>query len=364
MVACAISIPLVLIAGLRDASIGTDLSVYGSFNFRMVGVYQTFHVYYTYISGINGTEFGYALLNFLTYQFSHDLGVFLGVCSFFTLVPFILGGMNFEKKFKVPLFFQLIFFFTIFYGLSLNEMRQCLAMCWVYYSVSILFERGESAGSILASLLAFIVAFSFHRTAILELVIIVSMFYFKPDQKASISFVKKLILAFASLGAAMFALIILKGGELPSFLSKYSQYLDGSNGLTTRVIGPVRLISLSLFPTVSIFLMTAQLIHSKQDTVPGSSEGKVSHSEVAVINSLMILDLLFMWAGLRGGIFPRLGQYFELFEAVGIFYPIRYWFDRQSRVPIYLLTTIYYFAIFVYITASGYNAIYPYVFSK
>lgn len=54
-------------------------------------------------------------------------------------------------------------------------------------------------------------------------------------------------------------------------------------------------------------------------------------ADMMLFEAVMILDMLFLWAGLHGAIFPRFGQYFSMFEAVAVFLPATFLESKQAR---------------------------------
>ena len=346
------SLPMAFIAGVRSLTMGTDLGVYGEFNFRMAIRFSQIADYYQYLKQINGTEYGYAVLNFWVSKFSMDIHWFLFILSLFTLLPFFIGAIRFEQKFSVPVVMQTVFYFTIFYGPSFNEMRQSLAMGWVYLSCSYLFENTSPRKKSLYVLLTWIIAVSFHRTAIIEGVIIFIYLYLHQETTTTGKGLKRFSLILLGSAILLVAFTLLNSGAFASSISKYASYLDGSNSLVQKTIGIGRIISLTMMPMLSFSLVGLWLKKQKQ--------ASRNVADMMLFEAVMILDMLFLWAGLHGAIFPRLGQYFSMFEAVAVFLPATFLESKQARWIYFILTCVYYICVFIVITRTGENQIYPY----
>lgn len=69
-------LPMAVIAGLRNNTIGTDISNYGLINFESATHFNNFFEYLKYIKSINGVEIGYSLLNFVVSRFTNSVNWF------------------------------------------------------------------------------------------------------------------------------------------------------------------------------------------------------------------------------------------------------------------------------------------------
>lgn len=351
------ALPLSAVAGLRSLTIGTDLLVYGDFNFRMAQRYQDLSTYYTYIKGVNNTEYGYAALNFVVSRFTNNLSMFLFILALFTLVPIFIGSMKMESVFKVPVVIQVFLYFSVFYGLSLNEMRQVLAIGWVYLSVSILFQKGNYKW--LKAIIIWAIAFSFHRTAIMGLIIFAMYYLFVTTRAKKWVIVRRSTIILVSLMAVFVGIMMLKSGNLPDTFSKYAQYIDGTNSFGSKNIGPFRIFSMSLFPIISMLVIL--IVREKKELIFSESSISIKSKNVLLFFAIILLfDIILILGGIRSAILPRIGQYFEIFEILLIPFSINISVSKKGRWIFYVILISYYLFIFVYITRSGENQIYPY----
>lgn len=350
------ALPFALVSGLRTTLIGTDLNVYGVLNFRTAHNFQSFSAYYSYIKSVNSTEYGYAALNYIIAKFSNNINVFLFIVALFTLVPFLIGTMNIKRTFNIPVEIQIILYFSIFYGLSLNVIRQSLAMSWFFLAVTVILQNTKNSWA--KAFLLWLIAFSFHRTAIIGLVIFAAYYFFTSSGIQKRDFIKQSILVTASVMLLVIAIIIFKNGDLPTIFAKYSQYLDGSNMFSSRNIGIFRIIYTSILPIISIVLLIVSYSIRPNATV--GSNKSVARTNYAFFIVVLLFDVVLLWGGIRSAIFPRLGQYFGMFEVFLIPLSFNSIIEKRGRWVLYTIIIITYLFLFVYITLSGENQIYPY----
>jgi hypothetical protein len=353
-----ISLPLACLAGLRTSQIGTDISVYGAFNFRMAHAFSSLFDYYAYLKNVNNTEFGYAALNFITGQFTDSLNWFLFILSIVTLVPLFFACLKLRERFNISLTLQTVLYFAVFFGPSLNAMRQSLAMSWIFLAFTLLLTSDKPNWPVIFGLFA--IAFSFHRTALFGAGIIIAYYFFVGNENRQSSSVGRLFSVLAIVAALLFAVSVLQTGQLPSFLSKYSQYISGDNALTTKNTGIVRILALSVFPLISAVMITTFLIRDGREAIHEKEINRDSQFKWAFLLALLVADILCQWSGVFGGILTRLGKYYSLLEVAIVPLTLYRISERNLRLIVYIVVILYYLFTFFYITSLGENEIYPY----
>lgn len=158
------------VSGIRNYTVGVDISVYGN-------------TYFTYFSSLpslksvlldpnNPTEIGYAVLNWLVSRFTDDPHVLYISVSFLTTFIFFRAILMY-KNFISLTFGYTIYLFLIWY-LSINILRQSIAISFVFLAFTYLFF-----GKNIKFFLFFLVAFLFHSSAILSLIFAVIYLYIK-----------------------------------------------------------------------------------------------------------------------------------------------------------------------------------------
>lgn len=355
--ALIMSLPLSMVAGLRTPNIGRDLITYGISNFQVAHNFNSFSSYYNYITNTNETEYGYAVLNFIVSRFTNNLNLFLFVLSLFTLIPFFLGAINLNNKYKSPIVLQTVFYFSILYGASLNIMRQSVAITWLFLALSVLLKAKNLKW--LKSLLLWIIAISFHRTAIIGILIFMLYYYFDAGNHKNV-LTRKLYIIF-SIGLFLtFSFLIIKGVISIPFFDKYNQYLDDENiSLATATVTWIRPVIFSLFPSLAIMLLCLSGKRKNSNFI-SYDNNKLFSSDITFFNSMLLLSIIFIFGGLGNGLYPRIGQYFNIFTAFAIPLSIKIWFKPGERYFMYILFLICYLSIFAFLTHWGENQIYPY----
>lgn len=118
-------LPIILVAGLRDITIGTDTDSYPLLIFNSMRFVNNL------TQAIQDQEILaeplYTTLAYLTYQITHQFNAFLVACQ----VVITLFWIILFRKFRVPIIYSLFAFFCLFFNFSLNGVRQSIAMAIV-----------------------------------------------------------------------------------------------------------------------------------------------------------------------------------------------------------------------------------------
>ena len=151
-----------LIAGVRDVTVGTDTWFYAEGYF-----YDVVHSidFTEFINNIGRFEIGYGLINFVVAQFSSDLNALLFTIQFLTLFFVFKAMQNTETK---MIAFSMMIYFFMFYNISLNLIRQTLAMTCFLYAL-VIWDKNHK--NYLAYILL-LLSFSFHKSVILAIPIV------------------------------------------------------------------------------------------------------------------------------------------------------------------------------------------------
>lgn len=160
------------IAGVRDPGIGTDSGVEGYVctvwdETSYVDDIETFvfAVFNSYFK--EGIEFGYLLLNFLGHSISKDIH-----CIFFlsnALTMFLFYFCAYENRKRASMTVTMAVFLLIYYNLSLNLVRQSIALGFCILSY-LYFERRVWRQFVMHSFFSLI----FHQTAVIYIGIILA----------------------------------------------------------------------------------------------------------------------------------------------------------------------------------------------
>lgn len=130
--------PMAIIAGMRDLTIGTDIQNYGLFNFESALQFKNIFDYVKYIKYTNGVEYGYSVFNYLVSRFTNSINVFFFLLNLLTIL-FIILGLNVLGD-KVNFELSIIIYYLLFWSGSLNVMRQSLAASIVFFCFFTIYE--------------------------------------------------------------------------------------------------------------------------------------------------------------------------------------------------------------------------------
>lgn len=216
---------LAVLAGLRDASVGTDVNVYGQALYTQALNSSSFISYYmSHVTSLL-SEPGYYLLTYFLSLFFKDYHWGLFVYQLLPLIFVYLGMKRCEKLFNTPVWLGMLLYDLMLYNYSLNIIRQCIAVGFVFYGATFLFEKRYKPYVILMLL-----AVAFHTTGIIGFAIL--PMYLILQQGRSISQRKQiergaififLLFAFLISGSQIVAFLVNQG-VLREF---YLQYLYG-----------------------------------------------------------------------------------------------------------------------------------------
>lgn len=165
----AIFIPCFL-AGIRANSVGTDVSVYlepmilnaksaQSFQNYLLSSWQQGWV----VRGVNDIEIGFSVLVYLIIKMFNSRHVLQFVIQALTIIPIYIGLVERKEK---NLWIGMFVYFCFFYNISLNIMRQAIAMSFVFCAFQYLIEK--------KNVQFWIIMFSaclFHTTALIGFVL-------------------------------------------------------------------------------------------------------------------------------------------------------------------------------------------------
>lgn len=162
-----------MIAGLRAASIGTDIQVYAEPIFITAQNSESFFEYWGsefYMprawaySFVNEYEIGYVILNYIVAKGLNSFPCFLFLLQLLTVYPIFKCLMDFRNT--QPVWLGMIVYYLMFYNQTLNSMRQWVAMAFLFYGFQYL--RKDSYPKYICCIFG---AFLFHKSAILGLII-------------------------------------------------------------------------------------------------------------------------------------------------------------------------------------------------
>lgn len=157
-----------IFAGLRDYTVGRDITVYGNVIFETISHCQTFSSAMQ-LSSVLSIEKGYLILNFLVSRISDNPHFFYFILELITSL-FIFGGISNFKDRVSPTFSWFVYLF-VFYPQTLNLLRQSVALAIVFWGISLYFKNRK-----IMSFLVILLATMFHFSAIMGLALLLILF--------------------------------------------------------------------------------------------------------------------------------------------------------------------------------------------
>ena len=140
----AIFIPCFL-AGIRADSVGTDVSVYLEPMILNAKSAQNFQSYLLsswqqgwVVRGVNDIEIGFSFLVYSIIKLFNSRHVLQFVIQALTIIPIYIGLVKRKEK---NLWIGMLVYFCFFYNISLNIMRQAIAMAFVFCAFQYLMEK-------------------------------------------------------------------------------------------------------------------------------------------------------------------------------------------------------------------------------
>lgn len=185
MCICLSFVPPVWLGGMRDLTIGTDVRVYGVYEFRFARMFEHFTMQ-LFASTEAGIDRGYRLLNFLVSRFTDDIGWLLGTICLIIIVFVYLALAEYRKYCspEISITFGMLVFYLLFYNETYNLLRQSLALAIVLYATRFIWERKWKQ-----FVIAIFAAMAFHVTAMIGFILYPLYVYIVVKRKRKIVYI-------------------------------------------------------------------------------------------------------------------------------------------------------------------------------
>lgn len=175
---------LCLLAGLRSENIGTDIQTYTKPIYTAAKSANSFSDYltsswyalwrYKYVGEF---EIGFTTLIYIVTKIFNSFFAVLFSIEFFIIVPIYFALKKLKRKVNIP--FGMLVFCLMFYNVTLNIMRQWIAMAFVLYAFSCITAKEKKR-----AILSIIIGMLFHISAIIS-VPIYSIFVFATNRRGA-----------------------------------------------------------------------------------------------------------------------------------------------------------------------------------
>lgn len=218
---------LSLIGGLRSLDVGTD-------TLSTVQIYfdsYRFHGLGSLIQDAGSTPIYYLIAIILK-------GLGLGSAAFLfvmqLLIVFPIAIVAYKRREQTSIALTMTFYLLLYYQLSFNWIRQGIAVSFVFLAVTC-YQQDKKA---IKTILLFILAFLFHKSAVLGIAIyIIIHFYVRFDNRYFRGFVLVAVLAIAAVVMwewKTISLWLIEKGILPKSYIGYVNVFSGAHGNTFR----------------------------------------------------------------------------------------------------------------------------------
>ena len=304
--------PLIILAGYRDITVGTDTGAYPLTTYEFVNKSNSC----LELIGLLGyIEPLYLLIGYVSLIFlPNEVNSILLVSSAITIILFYIGFVRMKQY--SPLGLSMFFFSFLLYNMSLNLQRQLMAMAVVFLGFTYIINKRKE--NVIVFLICSFIAFFIHHSAVASFLLI-PLFYFENRK------IKKWT-AICILMFSLFYFSIFNYLSGFSFFSKYEMYQQG--------VGFEGQISIS--ETILRILFLILILRSIN-----------KYQDLQLFNSCkftFICELILNLLQIRSRFMGRLGYY--LFDLYMIFIPYYVFILGNKRNRTLLITFVMLFVVF------------------
>lgn len=264
----AILIPC-FIAAVRDKTIGTDVLVYveplknAAINSKSITEYFNsywFHIWRNYY--VSSYEIGFSILVYIVAKLFGNIQFVLFFIQLLTIIPLYLALA--PKRKEYPIWLAMAVYYLMFYNASLNMMRQWIAMSFLLLSFKSLTNGNKKVG-----FLWFIVAYLFHTSALIGIIIYFAYKFIYKQNKivfmTSKKFIPKNIISIIFLSLIAFIAVFGTGAMIRFIsilgLNKFTNYINGNVYFLPNQI-------MMRLPLIILYIFNWRKMNSKDKLTP------------------------------------------------------------------------------------------------
>lgn len=308
---------LVVFAGLRDRSVGTDT---GNYIWMLLSTN-------TFIDVFRTTEFGFNTLLLISKSISNDYSILLTLIAFVVVGLYISTIAKLTERYETAVFlFITLGAYTFFF----NGARQGIAAAICFFAIPYLLERKPKQYFLLVAL-----AFTFHHTAL-----IASLLYFLAVPRVSWRQIVAVVV-----GSVIMTLFLTVFVQLAEVLvdDKYSMYADVEEG------GGHVLVSFLLVQGVLFYLLR--------------NKAKNPNGYYYRLLNIYMIGLIPLISAVLSNVNPsgiiRLHMYFS--GTAIILWPMIFMgISKAKERNLAALSFLVFMLIFFYMTTSSFSNLFPY----
>lgn len=352
-------LPTTIIAGVRNLTVGTDIRHYiapnftAALNFNNLFEYVQFvtNTKSAYVDTVNHTEMGYSVIVYLVSRLTDNPMWLLFTLQAISVLAVYYSIYLLRLEYpKISITFGMLVYYTLFYGPSLNIMRQTVAASLVLLATMLLVRRHP-----IVAVVVFFIAIQLHISSLIGIVIfliyLIRTHKFKRSLKLTIPYFWYILLCYIvvlEIGPIIFKGIQVFTMYIP-ILQKYSASFGSIGGLSNRQTLLMVVSDLVIFAIIGLVdVIQKDKIIDSEDWI------SIFFFQITVITTLFYGMYSFQT------VIPRLGLFFAVFRVVSY----SYYFSKINkaivRIFCYILMIIVLFFVFFRITLSGSGEIFPY----
>lgn len=238
LVLLSLLLPIV-IAAIRSPEIGTDVKYYVIPHFKTALRCKSFILFSKRFDLSLSSEPLYGLLLYLITRFFDNYHVALFVYQAIIILFIYLGLQNFKNVLNVPIWSGMLIYYLMYFNVSLNIVRQSMAVSIVFYAVSCLF-KGEK----IRYFVFIIISFGMHGSGVLGFIFFpMYILLRKKDLGLKHKDIQKVFVAVLIIGTAILSLdkvvrlLVSFGVVRPNMLNYLSDGRFSSNYLSPVSVG-------------------------------------------------------------------------------------------------------------------------------
>lgn len=326
-----------ILSGLRDYSIGTDILLYGNRWFYIAGNTN----FLVYLKWATSSDIGalYALINYVIAAITNNPHAFYFFLTLIEVSIVFLSLLQFRKEISVS--FAMLVYYMMFYNISLNILRQSLAISLMIAAYICLCKKGVKA-----FLIVWLLACMAHASAIVMIIILPLKWYSNKSNSEFKSFLLMSVMIMAVVLYAPLLSFLIRVGFLSARFQNYTLTSQGGG----RVIRTAFIIIIMMIIVVSY-----------------ASLKKYDKNSILFINLSIISFVMTMLLFVGNNQVIRIAYYFDL--ALIIVFPFlqraaeAHYLEISSRIvkPFLIVLLIGYWTFNVVIQNNGET--YPYQYS-
>lgn len=256
-----ILIPAVL-AGCRKDNIGTDTQNYNMM-FERAANSDNYLSFIQHQVSLGTTDMGFYTIAYIISRFTLNYNWALFVYQFITILVMYIAFKNYNKIYNTSIPLGMLLYYLSLYNISLNAIRQCLAVSLVFLSTYYLLIKKYKI-----YILLLILAFSLHSSAIIGIVFLPVYLLLKVGQPIS---ERKQILRGIIIVLGLFVIILVASEIVEGLVDvgllreTYLGYLDGGR-YSVRAEGKSIPIGILLIQTtyLIVFISHYRLMNAKK----------------------------------------------------------------------------------------------------